>query len=105
MATQEPNRTDTVWETLAEEFKEQLSIFEYHEKLLKEKKQALYDEFDENIGTNVGFGVMVTKAERKGSIAYTKAIKELGLDSALFEPFRGESTTVMSVKQVVEKDE
>lgn len=62
---------------------------------LEEAKQALIDATDGE-GGKVG-DLNVTKAERKGSIAYAKAVKEL-LPNANLEKFRGKPTSYWVVK-------
>lgn len=46
-----------------------------------------------------GGGLQLIHSTREGAISWSKAIKKLNLDMALFEPFRGESSEVYTVKE------
>jgi exodeoxyribonuclease (lambda-induced) len=87
-------RTDTAWRQAAAAYKraaDNVKLAEAEEKAAREALLALAPEGGK------GCGVTVSKAERTGSIAYAKAIKDL-LPGADLSAYQGKPTTYYQVR-------
>lgn len=107
---------DTLWKTLTKEATmallefsndreyqrlcEEMSGLLTQEKDLASRKATLKDELIKIAGEpRKEFGIKLSVIEKKGSIDYKKAMKELGFTQEELEPFRKESVSYWEVRK------
>lgn len=92
--------------TASNEFKElekELAKVKDDQGLLKEKEESIVAAMKEIAGGQPVKGEIfqITYSERKGSIAWNKAVEKFGLtDMYDFESFRGKPTTITTIKRI-----
>lgn len=92
-------RNDADWLDACERYRAAKSLLDTVTKRLDTCKQELIELAPTGAK---GCGLQLIKSNREGSISWAKACKELNLDMAQFEPYRGKSTEVFTVKETKE---